>query len=62
MTGGGFGGCTVSLVEQSACETFTTSLKRAYYEKFGIEAEMYLCEAVDGAMPRNMTAQERQQT
>ncbi len=53
MTGGGFGGCTVNLVAQTECESFAEALKAAYRKAFGIHAEMYLCEAVDGAMLRN---------
>jgi galactokinase len=53
MTGGGFGGCTVNLVAQTECESFAEVLKTAYREAFGIDAETYLCEAVDGAMLRN---------
>ncbi len=53
MTGGGFGGCTVNLVTRSQAESFATALKSAYREKFQIEAETYVCEAVDGAIERN---------
>jgi galactokinase len=53
MTGGGFGGCTVNLVSQSEAENFSAALKAAYRERFDIEAESYICEAVDGAMLRN---------
>jgi len=28
-------------------------LKRHYHENFGVLAEIYVCEAVDGAMVRN---------
>jgi galactokinase len=53
MTGGGFGGCTVNLVERSKAAAFSIGLKQAYHEKFGIAAETWVCEAVDGAMARN---------
>lgn len=53
MTGGGFGGCTVNLVERAKAEAFSASLRAAYRDKFGIEAEVWVCEAVDGAMARN---------
>ena len=52
LTGGGFGGCTVNLVETDAAEAFSASLRTAYGERFGIELETYLCEAVDGAIAR----------
>lgn len=53
MTGGGFGGCTVNLVKRSEAEAFSEALKKAYREQWEIEAETYICEAVDGAVARN---------
>jgi len=53
LTGGGFGGCTVNLVAQEKAEDFAAALKQRYLESFGIAAEIYVCEAVDGAMLRN---------
>ncbi len=52
LTGGGFGGCTVNLVETTKVDGFKTALRKAYGERFGIEAEMYVCTPVDGAMAR----------
>jgi galactokinase len=54
MTGGGFGGCTVNLVRTAAVESFTAELTAAYSEKWGIQAETYVCEPVDGALRRNL--------
>jgi galactokinase len=53
LTGGGFGGCTVNLVERSQVEAFSTALRSAYKNQFNIAAETYICDAVDGAMLRN---------
>jgi galactokinase len=53
LTGGGFGGCTVNLVERNHSEAFATALKAAYQQHFNITAETYLCDAVDGAWLRN---------
>lgn len=53
LTGGGFGGCTVNLVSEGAVEGFIESLRSAYRERFGISADAYVCEAVDGAVRRN---------
>ena len=53
LTGGGFGGCTVNLVERTQSDAFATALKAAYQQQFNIAVEIYLCEAVDGAWLRN---------
>jgi galactokinase len=50
LTGGGFGGCTVNLVDRAHAAAFAESLQRAYKTSFDIDAETYLCEAVDGAV------------
>ena len=49
LTGGGFGGCTVSLVEAAEAEGFATALKREYEQATGIDAEIFLCEIAEGA-------------
>jgi galactokinase len=60
LTGGGFGGCTVNLVERTHSEAFATALKAAYKQQLNITAETYLCDAVDGAWLSNSRAtQER---
>ena len=53
LTGGGFGGCTVNLVARANTDAFAADLKAAYKQHFNIEAETYLCDAVDGAWLRN---------
>jgi galactokinase len=53
LTGGGFGGSTVNLVERTQADAFATALKAAYKKRFDIAAEAYVCDAVDGAMLRN---------
>jgi galactokinase len=40
MTGGGFGGCTVNLVEKQALEPFRDRIRAAYQSAFGIETEI----------------------
>jgi galactokinase len=52
LTGGGFGGCTVNLVATDQAESFATSLKQAYKTHLNIEAQTYICAAVDGAVAR----------
>lgn len=48
MTGAGFGGCTVSLVENGRIDEFIKSVGKAYKEKIGYEASFYISEIGDG--------------
>lgn len=48
MTGAGFGGCTVSIVEGSKVSEFVEKVGRNYKEKTGIQADFYICEVGDG--------------
>ena len=48
MTGGGFGGCTVSLVEEASIPEFKEKLYSGYKEKYGLEAAFYVVDAGDG--------------
>ena len=49
ITGGGFGGCTVSIVKNDAVDTFIDTIGKQYKEKVGHEAEFYVVEIGDGA-------------
>jgi len=49
MTGGGFGGCTVSLVEASAVKRVSQHIIEGYRAGAGREAEVYVCSPSDGA-------------
>ena len=49
MTGGGFGGCTVSLVRDEAIPTFIEQVGAEYTEKTGLKADFYIAEIGDGA-------------
>jgi galactokinase len=48
MTGGGFGGCTINLVERNAVERFRDVVLREYREMTGIEGEVYVVEIGSG--------------
>ncbi|HCM59393.1 MAG TPA: galactokinase [Bacteroidales bacterium] len=49
MTGAGFGGCTVSIVESRHTDEFIRKLGEIYTEKTGLTAEFYLPGIGDGA-------------
>ena len=49
MTGGGFGGCTVNLVDESQADGFRQEIHERYRAVTGIDADIYLCRASDGA-------------
>jgi galactokinase len=49
ITGGGFGGCTVSIVKNDAVDTFLKEVGDKYQEKVGHEAEFYVVDIGDGA-------------
>lgn len=49
ITGGGFGGCTVSIVKNDAVDTFINTVGEKYKEAVGHEAEFYVVDIGDGA-------------
>jgi galactokinase len=49
MTGGGFGGCTVSLVRTSAVQTVAVAIARGYRERTGIEPTAFTSRPARGA-------------
>jgi len=49
MTGAGFGGCTVSIVEEEQVETFIREVGLAYKERTGLNADFYVAEIGDGS-------------
>lgn len=48
ITGGGFGGCTVSIVKDEAVEAFKEKVGAAYQERVGKTADFYVVEIGDG--------------
>ena len=49
MTGGGFGGCTVSLVSSDRVESVSNSLKSAYQAETGIKPQIFASRPARGA-------------
>lgn len=49
LTGGGFGGCTVNLVEAQRAEGFRVELEERYRARTGIAAQIHICHASAGA-------------
>ena len=49
MTGGGFGGCTINLVDAAHAEEVRQRLEQNYEEKTGMKPAILICEASDGA-------------
>ena len=49
MTGGGFGGCTVNLVETRSVENLKEVTRRDYSAEFGFEPDFYIFQPADGA-------------
>lgn len=49
MTGAGFGGCTVNLVEADFVFQFEERVAAGYFAETGRKPEIYICEASDGA-------------
>ncbi|MBZ5549385.1 MAG: galactokinase [Acidobacteriia bacterium] len=48
MTGGGFGGCTINLVDASCVDAFQQSVSEGYERATGRRPEIYVCSAADG--------------
>ena len=49
MTGAGFGGCTVNIVERDAVPALTDAINEQYPRTTGLTPEIYVCSAVNGA-------------
>jgi galactokinase len=49
MTGGGFGGCAVALVDNDAVNAFVAAVAPAYAEKTGLTPHLYVCQAAAGS-------------
>lgn len=49
MTGGGFGGCCIAIVENDAVEDFIENVGKDFDEEIGYTPEFYIAETEDGA-------------
>ncbi len=49
MTGGGFGGCTINLVESAAVNDFKRNVAAEYFSRTGLTPEIYITPASEGA-------------
>ena len=49
ITGGGFGGCTVSIIKESAVDTYKETAEKKYMEKYGKKPEFYVVDPGQGA-------------
>lgn len=49
LTGGGFGGCTVNLVQVDQAQDFASALGSRYAKATGITPQIHICHASDGA-------------
>jgi galactokinase len=49
MTGGGFGGCAVALVDHEAAGVVGQRIAEDYHERTGTHAAVYICRAAGGA-------------
>lgn len=48
LTGAGFGGCIVSVVDTHAVDTFQQTVASAYHQATGRDTTIYICRASDG--------------
>ena len=49
MTGGGFGGCTINLVDADESNGFRKHVAEEYATATGLQPDIYICEASQGA-------------
>ncbi len=56
MTGGGFGGCTINLVECDAVDAFKENVTAKYFSQTRLNPEIYVASASDGAQRVDFSA------
>lgn len=52
LTGAGFGGCIISIVDKNKVKEFVRNLEQEYFKTTKIKPETYVCEASDGVSVR----------
>lgn len=48
MMGGGFGGCTINLIENDSVEQISEEIRKKYFQKFNIESKTYITTISNG--------------
>jgi galactokinase len=48
MMGGGFGGCTINIVQADAIDALVEQIRPAYEKQFGLPLSWYVAEVADG--------------
>lgn len=51
IMGGGFGGCSINLVQADLVDAFIADVSQAYHEAYHVQAEAYKVAVVDGTRP-----------
>jgi galactokinase len=59
MTGGGFGGCTINLVEKAHTDAFRRAVASEYQAATGYTPDIYVCHASEGVQEVAAEAQWR---
>lgn len=58
LTGGGWGGCTVSLVDAGAVQHFCSTVAKIYEDEIGYAPDIYACVASDGVAVTALAGEE----
>jgi galactokinase len=59
MMGGGFGGCTINIIENDAVEQISKSISHSYEEKFNVKPEVYITSISNGTKIISMDENEK---
>lgn len=56
MTGAGFGGCTVSIIQEDNVENFKSRIRKEYPPRTGLEPQFYITKPADGMREEGIDA------